>query len=119
MPAPPAPHNEVVRHEALDVVADPLPDHQGSSQKHRRDLSDLEKDLAPQNSKDPPHIKLKLFKTSSGWSTSPDSQDTMFGGPKATQPGVESQYGQASPHTMSPSVPLPVYPPTKYQHPKQ
>ena len=70
---------------------------------------------APQE-EDPPHIKLKLFKTSSGWSTSPDSQETMFDGPKqATQPGMVSQYGQASLHTMSPSFPVPVYPP--YQIP--
>ena len=99
IPVPPAPHNEVVRQEALDVVADPL-------------LDGKQVQPAPQECGDPPHIKLKLFKTSSGWSTSPDSQDTMFGGPtQATQPGVESQYGQASLHTMSPSFPVPVYPP--------
>ena len=51
----------------------------------------------------PDNLKLKLFKTSSGWSTSPESQDTEIGGPvQAAQPGIQSPYEQGPQFTPPP-----------------
>ena len=51
----------------------------------------------------PDNLKMKLFKTPSGWSTSPNSQDTKIGGPvDAAQPGVQSQFQQGPQFTPPP-----------------
>ena len=51
----------------------------------------------------PDNLRIKLFKTSSGWSTSPDSQDTKMGEPvQAALPGAQSQYEQRPQFTPPP-----------------